>query len=166
MRRITMVALVVVLALAGAACGGDDDDAATEDTQATDDGGNDDGATTDIGDLVDDDCEFLLAGAFQNPLAAAQSGDEDFDDASSRFDEIADNAPDEIKDAMQVIADSWTELAELWKGIDLKDPSSLRDPEVQAKFQQMSEIADEDYQAASQEVASWMQDNCTGAASN
>jgi len=166
MRRITTVALVVALALAGAACGGDDD-AATEDTAATNDGGgNDDGATTDIGDLVDDDCEFLLAGAFQNPLAAAQSGDEDFEDASSRFDKIADNAPDEIKDAMQVIADSWTELAELWKGIDLKDPSSLRDPEVQAKFQQMSEIADEDYQAASQEIASWMQDNCTGAASN
>src|SRR6188472_877048 len=116
MRRITMLALVVVLALVGAACGGDDDDSSADDTKTTDDSANsddgDDGGSTDIGDFVDDDCEFLLTGAFQNPLASAQGGDIDFSDEASRLDEVADNAPDEIKDAMQTIADTWDEMAD------------------------------------------------------
>jgi hypothetical protein len=171
MRRITMLALVVVLALVGAACGGDDDDSAADETKTTDDSatsddGGDDGGSTDIGDFVDDDCEFLLTGAFQNPLASAQGGDIDFSDEASRLDEVADNAPDEIKDAMKTIADTWDEMADVLKDVDLSDPSSLRDPEVQQKFQQLSEIATDDYQAATEQLSTWLQENCTGAASN
>src|SRR5688572_16984 len=118
MRRITMLALVAVLALTGSACGGDDD-SGSEDPDATDDGG--DGGTTDDdgGDdgatdaavaagLLDEDCRFLLSGAYLNPLAALAPGAEtDFEGSASQFEAIADAAPDEIKDAMETVAEGY-----------------------------------------------------------
>ena len=176
MRRITMLALVVVLALLGAACGGDDDSTGSGDDGTTADGGDggsstddgsgdtggDDGGDDDIGDLIDDDCEFLLAGAFANPLAGAQSGDEDFEESAAQLQAIADDAPDEISDAMSTLAEGFTQMAEIFQDIDLSDPSSLNDPDTQAAMEELESIATDEYEAAAEEVNTWMAENCTG----
>ena len=173
MRRITMVALVTVLALVGAACGGDDDDATTEDTEASDDGGTtdddggDEGATTDLGDIVDDDCEFLLAGAFLNPLGAVASGQAgDLEDSNERIEAIAEAAPDEIADAMETINEAWAEMIAAFKDVDLSNPQAFADADVQAKLEDLQDVFDDDYEQATQELSDYVDENCTGAASN
>ena len=171
MRKITIVALAAVLALSGAACGGDDDSSEDE-IDATADGGDDggdDGVATDDIDptgLIDDDCEFLLAGAFLNPLAAAQTGDGDFEAASEQLQAIADEAPDEIKDAMSVLADAYVEIAGVMRDIDFSDPEAMQDPDVQEKLQQLDELANDEYDQAGQEVSAWIAENCDPAATN
>jgi hypothetical protein len=171
MRRITTVAMVVVLlAFTGAACGGDDDDAsdttqATDDGSTTDDGGDTGGDTgTDVGaGFLDEDCQFLLAGAFLNPIAATSSGtDPDFEDTADQLDAIADEAPDEISDAMATLAEGYAQIAEVFKDVDLSDPSSFQDPEVASKISDLQEIVDDDYQAAATEVSTYISENCSG----
>ena len=178
MRRITMLALAVVLALTGAACG-DDDDSGSDEPEATDDGGStddggDDGASTDDGGdddgdvaagFLDEDCRFLLAGAFMNPLAAAQGGgDGDVDAANEQLQEIAEEAPDEIRDAMDKIAEVYSEFVEALKDadVDLSNPSSFTDPEVQQALAGIGEKFDEEYDEAAETVSQYVQENCTG----
>jgi hypothetical protein len=169
MRRITMVALATMLALMGAACG--DDDSSNADTAATSDGDTSDGDTsggdtaggvTDAG-FLDEDCQFLLAGAFQNPLAAATPGsDADVGDYADQLDAIAENAPDEIKDAMETLAAGYDQLAEALQGIDLSDPQSYSDPEVQQQLEELSAVFDdEEYQAATEEIGTYIAENCS-----
>ena len=79
--------------------------------RATDVGG-DDGATdaAAAAGLLDEDCAFLLSGAFLNPLAAVTPGsDTDLEGSSEQLEAIADAAPDAIKDAMATLAASFDE---------------------------------------------------------
>ena len=173
MRRITMVALAaLLLAFTGAACGGDDDasDQSTSDG-TTNDSSSDDGSTADDGStdadtvagFLDEDCRFLLSGAFLNPIAATASGtDADFEATADQLDAIADAAPDEIKDSMATLAEGYAQIAELFKDIDFSDPSSLQDPDVQEKIQELNSIADDDYNQAADDVSQYISDNCSG----
>jgi hypothetical protein len=175
MRRITMLALVAVLALTGAACGGDDDDSGGDETEATDEGGStDDGATTDDGGddgatdaavaagLLDEDCQFLLAGAYLNPLAAlSPGGDGDIEDANEQLQAIADEAPDEIKDAMETLSEGYAAMAEALEGVDLSDPQAFADPELQERFAELEDVFDEEYEAAGQTVSEYIEAECS-----
>jgi hypothetical protein len=163
--------VAVLLVFSGAACGGDDDSAdepeATDDGSPTDDGGDSGGSTdADLVDgFLDEDCQFLLAGAFLNPLGATVSGDDpNFGDTADQLDAIADSAPDEIQDALATLAEGFAEIAEIFEDIDLSDPSSFQDPDVVSKFNELEEIADEDYEAAADEISTWMSENCSGLA--
>jgi hypothetical protein len=166
MRRIAILTLAsLLLAFTGAACGGDDDaTTTTTTTKASDDGGDSGGSTgsdTAAG-FLDEDCQFLLSGAFLNPIAATSSGtDPNFADASERLDAIADDAPDEIKDALTTLAEGFDRIAEVFKDVDLSDPSSFQDPKVASKLAELQDIADSDYQAAATEVSTWINENCT-----
>ena len=113
MRRITMLAMVAVLALwarpaavttttRAARTPRPPTTAATTDDGGDDDGGDDGGTDAATSGLVDEDCEFLLAGAYLNPLAAPQPGEptDDFEETAEQLEAIADDAPDEIQDAM------------------------------------------------------------------
>ena len=170
MRRFTMLAMVAVLALAGAACGGDDDEDSTgADTESgsttTDADGGDDGASTDGGDLglVDDDCEFLLAGSFLNPAAAAMSGEGgDFEDAADNLEAIADAAPDEIADAMETLAEGYAAMVEALGDVDFSDPQALADPDVRQQLDELEDVFDEEYEEAAQEVNAYVEANCGG----
>ena len=168
-----MLALAaVLLAFNGAACGDDDD--ASDDTEATDDGGTtDDGGDTDgstdadiAEGFLDEDCQFLLAGAFLNPLAAAQGGsDEDLEAANERLQEIAEEAPDEIRDALDKIAEVYSEFAEAIRDedIDLSDPSSFSDPDVQEAMAEIgAKFDDEAFQEASETLTQYVDENCSG----
>lgn len=171
MRRITALAMATLLALAAGACGSDGD-STTSDTQASTGGGSttgDDGSSSDGSNasvpagLVDEDCQFLLAGAFLNPLAAATPGSEsDVGDSAAQLEAIAAEAPEEIQDAMATISDAYAQMADALKDVDLQDPQSYTDPEVAAALEDLSSVFDEDYEQASQTVSDYVTDNCSG----
>ena len=175
MRRISGLAMATLLVLGVSACGSDgdgDSEAAsntTTTTAASDDGGDgggDDGSTDAAGlglGLIDEDCQFLLAGVYLNPLAALVPGaDADVAVNSSKLEAIAEEAPEEIQDAMATIADGYAELAEAFKDVDLTDVQSFTDPEVQSAMQDLQSVFDEDYQQAAETVSSYISDNCSG----
>ena len=114
--------------LALAACGGDDDSTAATDTTAS----SDDGGTT--GDDGGDDRRqrrrrWIWASSTRtasssspafanNPLTAAMAGDDaDYEENAARLEALADEAPDEIEDAMATISDGVsTQMAEALEG--------------------------------------------------
>ena len=175
MRRITILALAVVLALLGAACGGGDDDDASDDTEATDDGGttddgggddsSDDGDATALADVIDGmgGCTGAAAavsasmfGGF-NPGAAEQvSENKEF------FDDFESSVPDDIKEDVELFASYVDAYSDVLSDFDAKD---FADPE---KAQEISdaydELADEypadDLEAASDNISSWFTDEC------
>ena len=166
MRVARMVAAIGCVAVLAAGCGdGDGDGAATTTAPASDDGGSGDGGTTDTGlvaDFVPEDCQFLLAGAFLNPLASAVPGSElDLGDSAARLEAIADKAPDEIKDAMRTLSEGFAAFAEAMKDVDFSDASSFADPEVQTKLQELEDVFDAEFEAAGEKVSAYVEANCS-----
>jgi hypothetical protein len=171
MRRITALVMAVLLGVVLAACGGDDSTASTDTTASSDDGGTtgDDGGDTDGSDedldlgFIDDDCEFLVAAFANNPLTAAMAGDDaDYEENAARLEALADDAPDEIEDAMATISDAFDEMAEALKDIDMSDPQAFADPDVQQAFADLEPVFDEEYEEASQTVSDYAAENCSG----
>lgn len=168
MRVARGMAMIGCVALLAAGCG-DSDSSSTGATTTTagssDDSGSSDG-TTDAGaalDLVPGDCQFLLAGAFLNPLAGAVPGSElDLGDSAQRLEAIADKAPDEIKDAMRTLSEGFAAYAQVMKDIDLSDPSAYADPEVQEKLEELESVFDDDFEAAGEVVSDYVDTNCSG----
>jgi hypothetical protein len=176
----TGMAMLALLALVAGACGGDDD-SSSDTTEASDDGGTtDDGATTtddggstdDDGGtdaavglgLVDEDCQFLLAGAYLSPLAALVPGAdaEEYQENAEQLEAIADKAPEEIQDAMSTLTAAWAEMQEALQDVDFSDVQSLMDPETQEKFEDLESVFDEEYDEASQTVSDYAAENCSG----
>jgi hypothetical protein len=139
------VALIAVLALAGAACGDDDDDAGVTDggTGATVEGeAADSGDSGDSGDGGGDWCDLA------RELDADESvlDDLDFTDPESLEDAFrqvvdtienaADEAPDEIRDDVNLIADGFNDLVDELERVDFNfldvDSSVLDNPELEA----------------------------------
>lgn len=109
-----------------------------------------------------EDCQFLLTGAFLNPLASAVPGtDLDLGDSAARLEAIADKAPDEIKDAMRILSEGFAQFAEAMKEVDFNDASSFADPEMQAKFQELEDVFDDDFEAAGEKVSDYVDANCS-----
>ena len=157
-RRMVGMVLVGAVGLGLAACGDDD---ASESGSSTSEVLSDrqlDAAR----DLLGDDCEFLLGGEFQDLAAALTPGnDVDLGETRSDFAGMADRAPDEVKDDLELIADRVAQLDELLDDVDLSDPASYSDPEVQAAIQEASALFDADYQAAAQAVTTFATENCS-----
>jgi len=171
MRRITALVMAVLLGVVLAACGGDDSTASDDTSASSDDGGTsgDDGGDTDgsgedldLG-FVDDDCEFLIAAFANNPLTAAMAGDDaDYEENAARLEALAEEAPDEIEDAMATISDAFDEMADALKDIDMSDPQAFADPDVQQAFADLEPVFDEEYEEASQTVSDYAAENCSG----
>jgi len=166
MRKILAAVISAVLALALAACGGggdDENDAAGTPEPVVDDG--DIGDLDDVAGFVDEDCRFLLAGAFLNPLAGitpGAGGSPDFEESAQRLEAIADEAPEEIRDAMTVISDRFAQLADVLEGVDLEDPQAFADPEMQAAFAELEDVFDDEFEAAGEAVNAYVEANCSG----
>lgn len=168
MRVTRTVAAIGCVALLGAGCGGSDDGpvsaGATTTAAPSDDGGSSDGTDAGLGaGFVPEDCQFLLAGAFLNPLAGTVPGsDLDLGDSARQLEAIADKAPDDIKDAMRTISEGFALFAEALKDVDMSDPAAFADPEVQAKFQELDDVFDADFEAAGEKVSAYVEANCSG----
>jgi hypothetical protein len=160
------------------ACGGDSSSNSSSGTTTTaSSGGNDNTTTTggsdgtdttaDLGDLLasgecDSVASVLGAGLAQ---ALSQGGDVDLDKAANALKEFADNAPGEIKEDAQTVADAYSEFVQALNdaGIDFKDPSSFSDP---SKLQQLEDAANkidtDAVKQASDNVEAYFKQHCGG----
>ena len=186
------VVLFAALSLLLAACGDDDESATGSDQSTEADGDSSGDATDSTGDQAADvgdqsenaaedaaedvigtelggDCAFL--GEFASadlegldPSAFLQGGDlgEGFSNLSDQLDEVADAAPEEIRDSFQTLADGMREFTEAMEGIELdfSDPANV-DQEALQQLQELQNNIGPEFEAAATEIDTWMQENCS-----
>ncbi len=175
MRWFLIVLAVLALAFAGAGCGGGDDEAGgdtdtttitdsvetTTDEETTDETDTDTDVTTGF-DFSSEECQELAnaGNAFSQAFGSATSG-ADLSDEAEAFQEFADNAPDEIREDMQTLADAYEEIVAALADVDL-DPGATPSAEQVAELTQaLSSIDSTGVSAASQRIGTWAQENCT-----
>ena len=163
-RRALGLTAAIVLGIGLTACGGDDsDDDATATTEApsSDDGSSDDGGSEDDG-MVDVDDVPGLSG-----LGSVMSGTEtDFSQIAAYFSEVADNLPDEIADDFEVFGAAYAEFGQALEdaGIDLENMSEADPASIQALMPALEAFDDPAVQEASDNISTWMDENCAAAA--
>ena len=182
MRRTASLFLALALTTGLAACGDDDDSAgdALEEVEGGGGSGGSDESTDDTagGEVDGDDsgnaegfagegcAEF--AQAFSEASAAAfggGGGGGDIAELAGFFDDAAENAPDEVADALRVFADAYGEFAEALDeaGIDLSDPSAFQDPEAVAVLTEAGEsLSSPEVTEAQATVDAFVENNCEG----
>jgi hypothetical protein len=171
--------LVVALALVAAGCGGGDDESSasgdttttetvTEDT--TTDETTDDTTTDESGDdtssgssgFPSEDC--LQAATAFSALAAAAAGAQssgDSSDALQNFEDFANEAPDEIKDDIDVLAAGYAAYLKVWNELGVEQGEQLSNDQI-AKLAAASEAFNStEFQAASANWDSWTTANCS-----
>lgn len=188
-RRATALVLAAALATGLAACGGgDDDEGSSDDVQLEDvgsdanaddsssddsssDSSSDDEDATDV--TVDGD---VIEGAFSDgcgefinvftALGGAISGAFDAD-AAQEFEAFVDDAPDEVQDDLEVIAEAYQTFAAALEdaGFDPEDPESFDPSNVEALqvFSEASEgFSTPEFTEASNNVNEFIASNCEG----
>jgi hypothetical protein len=167
--RLLTLAVVLVLALVVAGCGGDDETSGdtvtietTTDDTTTDETTTDEDTTEEtLGDsLASEDCQELISAS--SALGSAFSGVEgdDLDDSSEAFTQYADQAPEEIRGDLQIMAETYEAYAEAIGDIGL-EPGETPSQEQALEFQQaLSSIDLEEFTAASQRFTTWAATNC------
>lgn len=176
MRRTLVLAALTSIALLFSACGDDDAGTATDDTveDVTD---AETETETDVEDASEDalagdtgECGFLagFATAFEDFDPSTMMGEGQATDFGQLFaplaeaaQEVADAAPEEIRDAFRTMADGFTAVAEELDGVvvDLTDPESI-DPEAMAKLEELGTAFQGDFESASAEIETWVGENC------
>jgi hypothetical protein len=172
-RTISMLAAVVlgVLAFAVAGCGGDSNSSATPETTATETTTTTEETTTteatETTETTPSGTAFATAGNCAELSGLGQkisrafsgSGDTDIQQVADDFQELAANAPSEIKADFQTIADAYSKIADALEGVDLQggQPSA----EAIQKLQQLSsEIDQAKLTQAAQNISTWVTQNC------
>jgi hypothetical protein len=174
-RRATIFALLALLgalALLAAGCGGGDSDSAADETTIettaettteTEDSTEEttSGETTgdtDLSAFASEDC-LELAGIGAK-FGESLSGTGNLEDVEGFFQQLADKAPDEIKDDLLVLAGAMAEYAEAFKDVDMSS-AAAGDPETIKKLQELAgKFDDAKYTQASQNIQSWAEENC------
>jgi len=176
MRWLTIVIALSALALVVAGCGGGDDEAASDTTTLTDttlDDTTTDETTTDdtstVETTTDDDsggsasgeCRDLVEAGSQLGQAFGSGGaTPDRDDVSELYEQVVDNAPEEIRADIQVLADAWAKYADVLDDVQV-EPGQTPDPEDVAKLQQaLASIDQQEVAAASERINAWTTENC------
>jgi hypothetical protein len=180
--RVLRVLLAVILTFSlAAACGGDDDSTDASDTSAADD---DDTTTTDddsddsgVDDvsaffdaLGDEGCQGLYS-LYASVFAGLGNPNGELGDTNQYFRELADNAPDEIADDFEVLADYMRRYFEALEdaGVDFDDPDSVNDPEAAQKYiEALTELSEDvdssELEEASNNINDWAQEECPSVA--
>lgn len=155
MRRLSVLLLVPFL-LIGAACGDDDDSGGSVNAAVGGDGGG-----GFCGKAENLDAE--IKGLEQSFTGSAFPSGDTFKNAASSIRDLGDDAPSEIKDDLNTIADGVEQLGEALGDIDLSDTAALSDPANAEKLQQISEDMEDvggEIEAASNRVAKYLADEC------
>ena len=79
------------------------------------------------------------------------------------FDRMSEVAPSEIKDDLATIADALGEFFSILEdeNIDLSDPTTLADPDVQDAFERAGEkMETSGFEEAGDNVSQWFEDEC------
>jgi cell fate (sporulation/competence/biofilm development) regulator YlbF (YheA/YmcA/DUF963 family) len=129
---------VLLLALAGAGCGDDEG-----------------------GSISSEDCQELIAASTQlsKALVAAQTA-QDIDETSAFLEGLDDEAPEEIRADVQVLAGAHAAYAEAIGDVGLA-AGETPDAEELARLQEaFSSINQPEVAAASMRISSWANENC------
>jgi hypothetical protein len=169
-----LAVLVAAFALVGAGCGGDDEGAGdtetvitetTTDETTTEETATDE--TTDTSgtdfDFSSEECQELAAAgaAFGQAFTSATTG-ADLSDEAEEFSELANRAPEDIREDMQVLANAYEEIVAALADVDI-DPDSAPSAEQIAELTQaLSSIDQTGVAEAGERIAAWAQENCTG----
>ncbi len=137
-----------LLLLAACSSSGDSVDQATDEADESSEDGGDGGDGGDIlTGLVEEDCDFVLDALFAGPILAAEPGEEG--EVVDRFGQIAEEAPDEIRGDLELIADAH---GAFFDNVDLDDPTT---------FEDALEVFDSDAAIeASVNVTEYFEENC------
>ena len=184
LRRLSVIVVVFVVAVA--ACGGDDDSAgetsstagttattattATTETTAAPSDGGDDGV--DLGGIFAGRCQEAAAGvaaamsAYSTNLAGVFTGQVDEEQLQQSADELrqmAEAAPDELKDDLDTIAGALAQFYQALADIGI-DPTGGQTP-TPAQLEQLAQLSDQFDQSGFQEaidtIDAWFTDNCS-----
>ena len=120
-----------------------------------------DGDTPDLSFLTSDNCrEYVqLMSSYSDALSG--TGDTDIEEAASAMHELADKAPDEIKEDFAVFADYFDKIADALDGTDLSS-GGTPDPSAIAKLMALSQDLDMTaIGTASTNISTWLTQNCT-----
>jgi hypothetical protein len=160
MRLVKLTVMLSLVTLALAACGGGDD-------------GEDGGTTAGAGDggaVVDGPIDAArcaevvgaMAAAAQAVPAAMTGGGGDLGTSVEQLEAFANEAPEEIRDDLVLIAQAYAEIAQVWADAGF-DPTSGEppSPETLAALQAAGDVASsQEFQAASDRVSAWFQSEC------
>ena len=165
MRGMT-IAVVLVLVLVGASCGGDSDTATDTDTVVTETEGitaeeTTTDETSDDGSFATGECSTLVTAAASVATAFSGTGvTAEADETQAQFEEFAENAPDEIADDLQVLAEAYEEYADALADVDI-EPGQAPDAETLQEIQAaIASIDQVEVTEAAANVNAWTTANC------
>lgn len=191
--RLALTAMLAALALVAAGCGGSssndaaeadtttvettvDTTATTDDTTSTDDGSTtetvaDDTTSADSGEISNifgsEDCtELAMVGSkLAEAMGAASGNTADLESTQTYFDELAKNAPEEIRGDFATLAEAWAIIVDVYGDLDLKPgetPTADQIQKLSEKGQELSEkLDDAKFEEASSNISAWAEKNCT-----
>jgi hypothetical protein len=133
----------------------------TEET-STDETETEASGTTGLSFLTSAKCQEYVSLIQSYATALSGAGGTDMQNAADALQEVADQAPDEIKDDFATLADAYGKIAEALGDTDLsagQTPSA----EALAKLQELGNSIDSAKVAeASTNISDWLTKNCTG----
>jgi hypothetical protein len=135
----------------------DDTTGGTDTTSGTD--------TSSTGDVSIEGCTELteLSVKFSQALAEASTGAgaPDLQATAKAYEDLADEVPEEIRDAFRTIAAAFGTYADVLGDLDLKS-GEAPDPETMQKLAEAAQKLDNtELTAASAEIEAWAKENCS-----
>ena len=160
-----MVGLAAIaFALVGVGCGGSDDSAATTDTatlteSTTEETTTDDTESSAAG-FPSADCLKAVSAFGVLAQAAAAAAGVDANDSLASFQAFADNAPDEIKDDLQVLASGYAAYIKTLSDLGLKQGEVPNADQTAALATASAAFSTSEFQTASDHWNAWLATNC------
>lgn len=186
--RVAGAALLAALALVAAGCGGSSssesaadettvESTATGDTTAEETTTEETTETETVSTDIDEDALAEVLGSeecaelasvgtkFAEAMGASQGGSGDLEDTQRYFEELAEKAPEEIRDDFAVMAEAWTAIVEVYSdmGIELGEtPTAEQIEKFSAAGEELAKKLDDGkFQEASTNISAWATENCT-----
>jgi hypothetical protein len=117
--------------------------------------------TPDLSFISNENCRQFVQFASEFSQALSGTGDTDVQEAADTMQKFADEAPEDIRDDFQTLADAYSKIADALEGVDLSS-GQTPDAGTIAKLAQLSqEIDSTELTEASQNISDWTQENCT-----
>jgi hypothetical protein len=177
MRRVTILLAVAAFALPVVGCGGSDEAGSDTDTVAVTETTTDETTTDETeSDTTETDTDTDASGTFASGdcaelaesssklgeiLAASGTAGGDIEAASDAFQSFVDEAPEEIRADVQVLANVYAQYAEVFQDIDLQAGETPSAEDALKLSQALSSIDQTEVAEASQRISTWASANCT-----
>ncbi len=114
--------------------------------------------------LANEDCQELATASASLSQAFSGGGTADWQSYVTFLNELADKAPDEIADDFRVLAEAYAKIADAMGGADMSNPGSMTPAQIAALTKLGQELDQAKLTAASQNISTWMTENCAGGA--